>query len=129
MALVHKALAVQKKEQAKLAEERAKLAVVEARLDSLLCSMEKMQEVELARCERLGKGQAVIEYVPSGDKDHPTIIVSLPPLYNVKFTHGYGINGEEVNMFIEDMLLIPVSDSIRDMIVLLYYHFLRGEAG
>ena len=47
MALVHKALAVQKKERAKLAEEQAKLAVVEARLDELAYAMEKMQEAGL----------------------------------------------------------------------------------
>lgn len=125
MALVHKALAVQKKERAKLAEEQAKLAVVEARLDYALHAMKKMQEVELARCERLGKGQAVIEYIPSDDKEYPTIQVSLPPLYEVKFTHRYGIDGEEVNMFIEGMLLIPISDSIASQIKQLYYFFLR----
>lgn len=125
MALVHKALAVQRQERAKLAEEQAKLAVVEARLDELASVMEKMQEVELARCERLGRGQAVIEYLPSGDKEYPTIQVSLPPLYNVKFTHSYGIDGEEVNMFIEGMLLIPISDSICSQIKQLYYFFLR----
>ena len=125
MALVHKALAVQKKERAKLAEEQAKLAVVEARLKNQAFIMEMMQEAELARCERLGKGQAVIEYIPSGDKDCPTIRVSLPPLYEVKFVHSYGIDGEEVNMFIENMLLIPISDSIRSQIKQLYYFFLR----
>lgn len=125
MALVHKALAVQRQERAKLAEEQAKLAVVEARLDELASVMEKMQEAELARCERLGRGQAVIEYLPSGDKECPTIQVSLPPLYNVKFTHSYGIDGEEVNMFIEGMLLIPISDSIRSQIKQLYYFFMR----
>ena len=124
MALVHKALAVQKKERAKLAEEQAKLAVVEARLNNQAFIMEMMQEAELARCERLGKGQAVIEYIPSDDKEYPTIQVSLPPLYEVKFTHRYGIDGEEVNMFIEGMLLIPISDSIASQIKQLYF-FLR----
>lgn len=127
MALVHKALAVQKKERAKLAEEQAKLAVVEARLDELAYAMEKMQEAELARCERLGRGQAVIEYLPSDDKEYPTIQVSLPPLYEVKFAHSYGIDGEEVNMFIEGMLLIPISDSIASQIKQLYYFFLKEK--
>lgn len=118
MALVHKALAVQKKE-------RAKLAVVEARLDELAYIMEKMQEAELARCERLGRGQAVIEYLPSDDKGLPIIKVSLPPLYNVTLTCSDKVDGEETHMFIEDRLLIPVSNCIREQIHQLYYFFLK----
>lgn len=127
MALVHKALAVQKKERAKLAEEQAKLAVVEARLDELASIMEKMQEVELVRCERLGRGQAVIEYLPSDDKGLPIIRVSLPPLYNVTLTCSDKVNGEETHMFIEDRLLIPVSNRIRDQIHQLYHFFLKEK--
>ena len=125
MALVHKALAVQKKERAKLAEEQAKLAVVEARLDELAYIMEKMQEAELARCERLGRGQAVIEYIPSDDKGLPIIRVFLPLLYNVKLTCSDKVNGEEIHMFIEDRHFIPVSNRIRDRIKQLYYFFLK----
>ena len=121
MALVHKALAVQKKERAKLAEEQAKLAVVEARLDELASVMEKMQEAELARCERLGRGQAVIEYIPSDDSKHPDIHVSLPPLYVRKFT----CKGEEVQMFIDDVQFVPVSENITDRIKQLYHFFLK----
>ena len=116
MALVHKALAVQKKERAKLAE---------ARLDELASVMEKMQEAELARCERLGRGQAVIEYLQSDDKGLPIIRVSLPPLYNVTLTCSDKVNGKETHMFIEDRLLIPVSNRIRDQIHQLYHFFLK----
>lgn len=123
MALVHKALAVQKKERAKLAEEQAKLAVVEARLDELAYVMEKMQEAELARCERLGRGQAVIEYLPSDDSKHYDIQISLPPLYVRKFT----CKGEEVQMFIDDVQLVPVSKNIADRIEKLYYFFLKEK--
>lgn len=121
MALVHKALAVQKKERAKLAEEQAKLAVVEARLDELASVMEKMQEAELARCERLGRGQAVIEYIPTDDSKHFDIHVLMPPLYVRKFT----CRGEEVQMFIDDVQFVPISDSIASQIKQLYYFFLR----
>jgi hypothetical protein len=125
MALVHKALAVQKKERAKLAEEQAKLALMEARLKNQAFIMEMMQEAELARCERLGKGQAVIEYIPSWDKDHPDIHVSLPPLYDVKFKHGCGLDGKEVMMYVEDTILVPATENIYNCIKQLYYFFLR----
>lgn len=125
MALVHKALAVQKKERAKLAEEQAKLAVVEARLKEQAFIMEMMQEAELARCERLGRGQAVIEYIPSWDKEHPDIHVSLPPLYSVKFKYGCRLDSKEVVMYIEDTIFVPVSDNITDRIEKLYHFFLR----
>lgn len=121
MALVHKALAVQKKERAKLAEEQAKLAVVEARLDELASVMEKMQEAELARCERLGRGQAVIEYIPTDDSKHYDVHVLMPPLYVRKFT----CKGEEVQMFIDDVQFVPVSENIYNRIKQLYYFFLR----
>ena len=121
MALVHKALAVQKKERAKLAEEQAKLAVVEARLDELASVMEKMQEAELARCERLGRGQAVIEYIPTDDSKHYDIHVLMPPLYVRKFT----CKDEEVQMFIDGVQLVPISENIADRIKQLYYFFLR----
>lgn len=116
MALVHKALAVQKKEQ-------AKLAVVEARLDELASVMEKMQEAELARCERLGRGQAVIEYIPTDDSKHYDVHVLMPPLYVRKFT----CKGEEVQMFIDDVQFVPISENIYNRIKQLYYFFLRGR--
>lgn len=123
MALVHKALAVQKKERAKLAKEQAKLAVVEARLDELASVMEKMQEAELARCERLGRGQAVIEYVPTDDSKHYDIHVLIPPLYVRTFT----CKGDEVQMFIDGVQFVPVSENIADSIKQLYHFFLKEK--
>lgn len=125
MALIHKALAEQRQERAKRAEEQAKLAVVEATAERLLGIMEKMQEGEVARCCRLGRGLATKEFIPSCYKGKPAIVISVPPLYRATFQYQEWNTGPRVVMTVNETDIEPVTPSVQESINNLYVSFLE----
>ncbi len=125
MALIHKALAEQRQERAKRAEEQAKLAVVEATAERLLEIIEKMQEGEVAQCCRMGRGLATKEFIPSAYDGKPCIIISIPPLYRATFAYQEWNTGPRVVMTVNETEIEPVTPSVQESINNLYVSFLK----